>query len=84
MEPYSVLLHVDLLDCVPRRGKQRQRIMTFVRSLAEDPYTSDDFTDRDADLRDREVKIIGDYAVTYWVDHPAKSVIVVNVKSADR
>ena len=65
MEPYSVFIHVDLLDCVPRRGKHRQRIMAFVRSLAENPNTSGDFRDRDADLRDKEVKIVGDYAVTF-------------------
>ena len=39
--------------------------MPFVRSLAENPNTSGDFRDRDADLRDKEVKIVGDYAVTF-------------------
>jgi len=39
--------------------------MAFVRSLTGNPNTSGDFRDRDTDLRDKEVKIVGDYAVTF-------------------
>ena len=84
MEAYDVYLHVDLLEVVPGRGEQRRRIMSFVRSLAESPYTSGDFTDRDETQRTRQIKIIGDYAITYWVDDPVRAVLVVSVRLADR
>jgi len=58
--------------------------MTFIRSLAENPHTPGDFTDQDETLRTRQIKIIGRYAVTYWVDDPVKAVMVVEVRPADR
>ncbi len=35
-------------------------------------------------MRDRQVKIIGDFAVTYWVDEAVKAVMVIDVSKADR
>ena len=58
--------------------------MRFIRSLAENPNTRGDFTDRDESLRTRQIKIIGHYAITYWLDDPVKSVMVVGVAPADR
>ncbi|HZR16778.1 MAG TPA: hypothetical protein VFE51_05570 [Verrucomicrobiae bacterium] len=84
MGAYSVYLHLELLEVVPARGEQRRLIMSFVRSLADNPHTPGDFTDRDESLRTRQIKIIGRYAVTYWVDEPVKAVMIVNVDVADR
>ena len=84
MGAYSVYLHLELLEVVPTRGEQRRLIMTFVRSLADNPHTPGDFTDRDESLRTRQIKIIGRYAVTYWVDDPVKAVMIVSVEVADR
>jgi mRNA-degrading endonuclease RelE of RelBE toxin-antitoxin system len=84
MEPYKVYLHFDLLESFPKRGRQRALVMKFIRSLGDDPYVPGDLTDRDATLRIRQIKIIGDYAVTYWVDDPVKIVMVVDVRPADK
>jgi mRNA-degrading endonuclease RelE of RelBE toxin-antitoxin system len=84
MARYAVYLHFDLLEIVPARGQQRRRIMNFVRSLADQPNTPGDFTDTDESKRTRQIKIIGDYAVIYWVDEPVKIVMVVGVRPADR
>jgi len=84
MEPYRIFLHIELLDVVPARGKQRQRIMEFIRSLAEQPHLPGDFTDQDDNLRTRHIKIIGRYAITYWADDPVRAVMVVDVRMADR
>jgi hypothetical protein len=58
--------------------------MDFVYGLRERPFTPGDFTDKDASLRIRQIKIIGDYALTYWLDDPVKIVMVVGVRLADR
>ncbi len=84
MEAYAVYIHLDLLEAVPGRGEQRRRIMRFIRSLAEQPHTVGDFTDQDESLRTRQIKIVGDYAITYWVDEPVKAIMVVGVGAADR
>ena len=84
MADYNVYLHIELLEVVPTRGEQRRLIMNFIRSLAENPRTPGDFTDRDKTLRTRQIKIVGRYAVTYWVDEAVKAVMVVSVRAADK
>jgi mRNA-degrading endonuclease RelE of RelBE toxin-antitoxin system len=80
---YDVFIHVDLLERVPKTGGQVRRILQFIHGLRDDPQIPGDFTDKDASLRTREVKIIGDYAITYWVDDPVKAVMVVDIRPAD-
>ncbi len=84
MAGYQVYLHLDLLESMPRNASHRRKIMDFVRSLGERPRTEGDYTDRDASLRIRQIKIIGDYAVTYWLDDPVKIVMIVDLRLADR
>jgi hypothetical protein len=84
MARYAIYLHFDLLQVMPKRGAQQQKILHFIRSLAENPFAGGDFTDQDETRRTRQIKIIGDYAVTYWADHPAKTVMVVDICLADQ
>ena len=84
MRPHEVYLHFGLLDSVPKSGIQRRKIMDFIYSLREHPDTRGDFTDKDASLRERQIKIIGDYAVTFWLDSPVHIVMVVDVRLADK
>lgn len=44
--------------------------MDFIHSLPERPDTPGDYFDRDDFLLDRQIKIVGDYAVTFWLDAP--------------
>ena len=83
MRPYEVYMHLSLLDSVPKPGVQRRRIMDFIYSLRQHPETRGDFTDKDASLRERQIKIIGDYAITYWFDAPVQAVMVVDIRLAD-
>lgn len=77
-------MHLALLELMPKRGSQRRQIMKFIYSLREHPTTPGDYTDKDATLRERQVKVIGDYAVTYWLDAPVNIVMIVDVCRADR
>jgi mRNA-degrading endonuclease RelE of RelBE toxin-antitoxin system len=83
MENYRVYLHLDLLEALPKRSAQKRRVLDFIRSLEQDPSAPGDFTDKDATLRVRQIKIIGDYAITYWADHPVKAVMIVDIQRAD-
>lgn len=84
MRPYEVYVHVDLLSAVPKSGNQRKRIMDFLRNLRENPNMPGDFTDKDASLRERQIKLIGDYAITYWLDAPVRAIMVVDIRLADK
>ena len=84
MQPYEVYMHFGLLESVPKSGIQRRKIMDFIYSLREHPDTQGDFTDKDASLRERQIKIVGDYAITFWLDSPVHIVMVVDVRPADK
>ena len=84
MAEYEVYLHLGLLDAVPKSGAQRRRIMDFISRLRERPRTEGDYSDKDASFRIRQIKIVGDYAITYWLDDPVRIVMIVDVRLADR
>jgi mRNA-degrading endonuclease RelE of RelBE toxin-antitoxin system len=77
-------MHIGLLDSVPKGGNQRRQIMDFIRSLRERPETPGDFTDKDSSLRVRQIKIVGDFAITYWLDAPVRTVMIVDVRPANQ
>ncbi len=84
MPGYELYLHIGVLDSVPKTGSQRRKILDFIRHLKAHPDTLGDFTDKDASLRERQIKVVGDYAITFWLDAPVKIIMVVDVSPADR
>lgn len=80
----EVYLHSELLQSMPRSANQRRRILDFVRALAADPDMKGDFTDRDDTQRTRQIKVIGDHAITYWHDAAVNTIMVVDIRNADR
>jgi hypothetical protein len=58
--------------------------MKFTYCLRDRPRAKGDYSDKDSSLQTRQIKIIGDYAITYWLDEAVKSVMVVDVRPADR
>jgi mRNA-degrading endonuclease RelE of RelBE toxin-antitoxin system len=84
MPPYQVYMHSDLLDSVPKTGQQRRKILEFIRYLRDHPGTAGDYTETGESLREYQVKIIGKYAIEYWLDSPVRIVMVMAVRLADR
>jgi hypothetical protein len=80
MPPYAVYLHSNLLDSVPKTGVQRRKILEFIRSLGNHPGTMGDFAEQDETLREHQVKIVGDYAIVYWLDAPVRIVMITEVR----
>ena len=81
----EVFLHIGLLEAMPKGGAPRRAIIDFLfvtcgntRTL---PATSPTKTPR---YSERQIKLIGDYAVTYWLDEPVKTVMVVDLRPADK
>ena len=84
MPAHEVYLHINLLESIPRSGVQRQRILRFIQHLREHPNAPGDFTEKDDSLREYQVKVVGDLAVSYWLDAPARTVMVMKARKADR
>ncbi len=66
------------------RGNQRISLVAFIDSLSGDPNKGGDYTERDETGRQLEIKVIGSFAITYWADHAALEVKVVDLRRADR
>jgi len=81
---YSVFIHEDVINSLPRSERQRRSIMNFISSLGDNPYSRADYTERDVSGRDLEAKIVDHYAILYWVDHAVKEVKVVHFQSAGK
>lgn len=81
MTHYEVYLHVDLFDMMPR-GTQRRKIMEFIRVLQTQPNILGDHMESDRSYRILKTKVVGKYAVTYWLDDPAKAVVITKVQPA--
>jgi hypothetical protein len=84
MRPYAIYINEAALNFTPRSGLQREKVFSFIRSLADNPNTLGDFSESDDAHRIVQVKIIGRYAVTFWADHAVSEVKVTHIKSADK
>ena len=76
---YAVYLHVGALEAAPVNKAQRRKVMDFIRSLQRNPFVEGDYVDHDSAGRLRQIKIVGNHAVTYWADNVAKIVMIVDL-----
>jgi hypothetical protein len=83
MRPYAVFIHEHAIANAPRSGAQREAVMKFIRSLAENPNAAGDFTEKDSSGRTVQVKVIGRHAITFWADHAVSEVKVTYLELAD-
>ncbi len=65
------------------RPAQKHRISAFIDSLEENPFQEGDYTDRDETDRPIHVKVIAQYAVSFWSDHAVSEVEIVDIRRAD-
>ncbi len=84
MQPYKVLVSITLLQLERPSRLERERLLSFLESLADNPWKQGDYEERDNVGHPIQIKIIGDYALTYWADHAVKEVKVVRIEKADR
>lgn len=83
MQPYKVLVTIEILQLNRPDRAERDLILSFLENLANNPGLAGDFTGRDDSGRLVQIKIIGDYALTYWADHAVKEVKVTKIEKAD-
>lgn len=83
MRPYAIYINAAALSSAPRSGLQREKILTFIRWLADNPNAPGDFSEKDDAGRIAQVKIVGRHAVTFWADHAVSEVKITHIKSAD-
>ena len=83
MDDYRVLVSKELLRDPRPRTRDRSHILDFIDSLAINPHQTGDYEEPDNDGRLVQIKIIGDFALTFWADHAVKEVKVTHFERAD-
>ena len=85
MKPYRIFIRMEAAETLRAiRGNQSKSVVVFIDSLSVDPNKTGDYSEHDQTGRLLEIKVIGSFAITYWTDHAAAEVKVVDVRRADR
>ena len=84
MEPYRVLVCIEILQLQKPSRRDRDLILRFLENLRGNPFGKGDYEERDEVERPVQIKVIGKYARTYWADHAVKEVKVTKIELADR
>ncbi len=62
--------------------RRQRRLLDRAHELASDPFLVPDFTSSDADGRVISHLLLDDFLFDYWVDHAAKTVLIVGIDDA--
>ncbi len=82
--PYDVVMRRTVAQRASSFSRgQRSRLEVFLDSLAVDPNQRGDFNDVDQTGRTNEAKVLHDLMVTYWADHAAREVRIVDLELLD-
>lgn len=84
MRPYKVLITHQVLTLSKPSSRDRERIIRYLDSLANDPFQNGDYQEQDAVGRPIQIKVVGEMALTYWVDHGSEEVKVTHIEKADQ
>ena len=85
MSHYKLFLRLEAIEAFKTtRGLQRRQISTFIDGLGSNPDTTGDYTGKDDTDRIIEIKVVGQFAITFWADHATKEIKVVDIRRADR
>ena len=81
--PYRVFIAADVIANLRTCRRQEQlRITALFDELANNPYRSGDYVERDEIGRPIQVMIVGRQAIFFWADHAVKEVKIVDLKPA--
>jgi hypothetical protein len=81
---YEVYIEETAVETITgTRGRKRSAIKNFIRSLDVDPFNEGDFFEFDRIGRKVFTKIVADYAISFWPDHPVKEIKVFQISKAD-
>ncbi len=85
MSDYNLFLRAEAIAALKEtKGLQRRQLVTFIDLLGTNPNIAGDYTEADDTGRSIEIKVTGQFAITFWTDHAAKEIKVVDIRRADR
>ncbi len=73
---------VEFLERLPSRT--RKTLRNAIVSIGDDPLGQSDAADFDDTGRQLQITIVGDFALTFWIDDADRHVKILDIHGADR
>lgn len=84
MAPYALVLHEEAARRLATASRSEQRQLGAVLDeLKVSPFRKGDLQEQDAHARTNEILVVGDWLVTFWVDHAVREIRIVRLESAE-
>lgn len=81
MKPYAVFVQSEVMNQLIQMSAVRRRALSrFLEQLSTDPFLRGEFPVKDVRDRDAEVKLVGSYLVTFYADHAAREIQVLDLE----
>ena len=82
---YRLLISIEVVEFLERLpSKTRKALRNAIAAIGGDPLAMADASDFDDTGRQLQISIIGDFALTYWIDDADRHVKILDVHAADR
>ena len=84
MDAYELVLSESaaMVFATAARSEQR-RVAAVMEQMKVAPMRRGDLQERDAQGRDNEILVVGDWVVTYWPDHATREIRVVRLERVE-
>lgn len=82
---YRLLISIEVIEFMERLPSRTRRMLrNAIAVIGEDPLGRSDAEDYDEIGRLLQIAIVGDYALTYWVDQADRHIKILDVHATDR
>jgi len=80
-----LLISIEVIEFMERLPSRTRKVLrNGIAGIGRDPLGRSDAEDYDEIGRLLQIAIVGDYALTYWVDDADRHVKILDVHAADR
>ena len=84
MEAFDLVLSEQVAMTIAMASRAEQRRLTVILDdVKAAPFRPGDLQERDAQGRVHEVLVVGDWLLTYWLDHAARELRVVRLEHVE-
>lgn len=82
---YRLLISIEVVEFLERLpSKTRKILRNTIVEIGNDPIAMIDAADFDSTGRQLQICIIGEFALTYWIDDADRHVKILDIHAADR
>jgi len=82
---YRLLISIEVVEFLERLpSNTRKALRNTIAAIGGDPLAMADASDFDDTGRQLKISIVGDFALTYWIDDADRHVKILDIHAADR